>query len=229
MSTVVAQEDSMKIPRDSTFRGALQPPAGRIDSFRALPDYQYDRPAAEHPSLWDMIVRWFQRTFLRPLDRAVSSRPGEYVLLALAALAILWALVKVLRSGLSSPFERRDQGDTTVSELLEVEDIQAVDLHALLNAARAEGRLRDIVRFRFLLALQTLEKAEFLAWSKEKTNRDFVREVRRKDSDLGRDFSRVTRAFEYVWYGNVSLSTARLERIESDFQSLDRQIGASAG
>jgi hypothetical protein len=93
-----------------------------------------------------------------------------------------------------------------------VDNIRDVDLDQLLLQARAEGNLRLSIRLYYLRMLKRLDEAGIIGWKKDKTNRDYLTELFRKDYHYD-EVRTLTRSYEEVWYGEHDLT-------ESDFQSL---------
>ena len=136
-----------------------------------------------------------------------------------------WGVTRLLRADVGPLFGRKDEAVEAASgELLDVDDISTVDLGSMLARALEDGRLRDAVRFRYLLALQALDGAGAIAWRRDKTNRDYVREARAASGDLARPFADVTRAFDYVWYGERPVDRARFDRLGDRFDRLDAAL-----
>ncbi len=193
-------------------------PQDVLDAYRADPDFQYDRPEAEGPSLMALFWRWLQRTIFQPLADASQTDAGEWVLIALAVAALAWGLTRVLRVEGGGVFARGGKRGSAVGPLLDVDRLDGVDLAPLLAAALADGRLRDAVRFRFLVLLQHLDGAGALGWRRDKTNRDYARDVTaRRGADAARAFGEAARAFDYVWYGERAVDGARYARLDPLF------------
>ena len=216
------------------------PPGARLDTARveprpapdsllralaADPAFRYDRPLAEQPSLWERFKRWVVETFLSPALEGAVSRPVQVLLMALAAGAAVWVVLRLVRGEGARVFGRRDLAAGATGPLLDVDDIGAVDLAGRLGEALGRADHRAAVRLRYLLALQRLDEAGLVAWSKEKTNRAYVAEVRRADAGAGRAFAEATRVFDWVWYGGLAVDAARYARFAGPFEALDAALG----
>lgn len=100
--------------------------------------------------------------------------------------------------------------------------IHETDLERFLREALAQQNYPLAVRIYFLQIIKDLSQCGAINWSKEKTNRDYLREMR--DHSLSREFREATRTFEYTWYGNTPLSRSDFERLEPGFKALLAQI-----
>ena len=179
-----------------------------LDAYRADPDFQYDRPQAEGPSLWERFWRWGYRTVLAPIFENTSARAREWVLIALAVGILGWVLSRLLQAEGSGVFGRSATTGGVGGPLLDAEDIAEVDLHTRLAEALDRGDHREAVRVRYLLLLQALDAAGAIAWRRDKTNRQYVTEVAAADADHAPLFTRATRVFDAVWYGERPVSPA---------------------
>ena len=177
------------------------PAPATLDAYRADPDFQYDDPQAEGPSLWEQFLRWLRRTLWDPVFENTTPDMRRYVLIALAVLVVGWAVARLLRVEGAGVFARRSDTGGGVGPLLDAEDIADVDLGTRLRAALDRGDHREAVRVRYLLLLQALDASGALAWRRDKTNRQYVAEVRASRPDRAATFARATRVFDAVWYG----------------------------
>ena len=187
------------VPRASAPLRA-RPTPGVVDAYRADPDFQYDRPQAEGPSLWDLFWDWVRRTIWGPIDRNTTADFWTAVLVVGAVLALGWVVARLVGADGGGVFARRQPAGPGAA-LLDAEDIAEVDLGARLAAAVGRGDLREAVRVRYLLVLQALDAAGAVAWRRDKTNREYVAEVARSRADLAPAFRSATRVFDAVWYG----------------------------
>lgn len=102
----------------------------------------------------------------------------------------------------------------------DIEDIQTLDTDVLLNQALAKGDYRGAVRIQFLKVLKDLSTKERINWRKEKTNRDYSRELRKEV--YGRQFNELTTIFDYVWYGKQELPLSKYNAIDLQFISFTK-------
>ena len=203
-----------RTPRAADTLRALPTPA-TVDAYRADPDFQYDRPQAEGPSLWTLFWRWLQRTLFEPVGRYTSVSFWEGVLVLGAVLALGWVVARLVGAGGGGVFEGRAPAGAA---LLVADDIAAVDLDARLAEALGRGDLREAVRVRYLAVLQALDAAGAIAWRRDKTNRQYVGEVSAARADLAAPFRSATRAFDAVWYGERPVSPPLYGQLDSVFE-----------
>jgi len=141
-------------------------------------------------------------------------------------LAVL--LFFVLRSllGLNNPRDKKINEILSVEELTQLEEnLHQANLDDFIRRAIEQGNYALAVRLYYLAILKELSLQERIEWKRDKTNRDYLREMR--SSTVFNDFSDVTTIFERIWYGNIALSRLDFERIEPKFKTLIHSIKAS--
>ena len=212
-------------PRARTLPGAT------LRAVQADPAYRYADPVVKGRSWRELLAEAFQRLLERTV-RAVGPDGAWWIAVTLAAVAVGWALSRLLGADRGGLFGARDRRRASASDpLLDVEDIAEVDLATLLAAARADGDWRGALRLRYLLLLQTLAAAGAIAWARDKTNRTYAAEVRAWDAahrgaPLAPAFARATSLFERVWYGGLAVVESRLAELEADADAAEHALAA---
>jgi hypothetical protein len=102
--------------------------------------------------------------------------------------------------------------------------LHETDLDRFLKDALNQQNYALAIRLYYLQIIKDLSNKNAIKWSKEKTNRDYQREMR--SHHLADPFRRATRSFEQVWYGSEVLSAARYADLEPQFKALLGQINA---
>ncbi|HYE95032.1 MAG TPA: DUF4129 domain-containing protein [Rubricoccaceae bacterium] len=211
-------------PRDTA--AAAPRPLPSLDRYRDDPAFQYERVVVERESLLARFLRWVDRTFFRPIRENTSAGARELVYLFFALGVLAWVFVRLFRADGGGLFGRKSKEAPGGPVLLDAEDIAAVDLDALLAEARREGRFRDAVRYQYLLGLQKLATRGIIDWRKDKTNREYLAEVRRA-AGLAEPFAEVTRLFEWVWYGEAAVDAPAFAAVEARFDRLAEALDGS--
>ncbi|MDO8970198.1 MAG: DUF4129 domain-containing protein [Saprospiraceae bacterium] len=146
----------------------------------------------------------------------------ESVGIFLQIMAILFAL-GMLAYGIywmmQAPRNRviaRDGTEITLANLDEY--IHETDLEKFLREALNASNWPLAVRLYFLQIIKQLSEREAIVWSKEKTNRDYLREMRGHVS--GAQFREATREYERVWYGNQPVSAEEFAQLEPALKDL---------
>ncbi len=93
--------------------------------------------------------------------------------------------------------------------------MQEEDLKKLITEAIAKKDYRLAVRYHYLSLLKKLVDKDLIDWRPEKTNRDYVSELR--SSTFSSDFRKLTFVYDYVWYGNFVPTQNEFSEIALDF------------
>jgi hypothetical protein len=142
----------------------------------------------------------------------------------LQVLAILIALVAIgtgIYRMLQAPRNRivaRDGVEITLENIEQY--IHETDLERFLREALADKNHAQAVRLYYLQAIKNLSEQKAISWSREKTNSDYLREL--KNHRLFVPFRHATGMFERTWYGNDALDASKFEHLEPALKSLVR-------
>jgi hypothetical protein len=120
-------------------------------------------------------------------------------------------------------FRKRAKGaeETPVSDEIP-EDIFAINYQKEIDKAAGAGNYRLAVRLMFLRLLKTLAEKNVIAYKQDRTNFDYLLQLHA--TRYYNDFFRITRNYEYSWYGKFEISSNAYTVIKSDFENLAKQI-----
>ena len=183
------------------------------DSVRSLPEYTYTESG---PSLFDRFMRWLGELIMEITDGRADSVVdfvGYFVIIGIIVVIVML----VLRRG-QSPVQisRRGHVRADDEELGEAEDIDR-----LIGTAVHDGRFRDAVRFLYLRSLADLRDAKIIEWQVDKTDSDYVRDVRGR-WEHAEAFAAAVRHFQYVWYGEHAINEDGFATVREQFDALRR-------
>lgn len=113
---------------------------------------------------------------------------------------------------------------TIVSEESEAmpEDIFTINYQKEIDKAAAAGNYRLAVRLMFLRLLKNMSEREFIKYKQDKTNFDYLSEV--YNSRWYKQFFKVTRNYEYSWYGKFEISEEIYMAVKNDFVQFENQL-----
>lgn len=141
----------------------------------------------------------------------------QVILIGLAVLGIAYGIFHMLRQPGNRTLQRASDG-VIITEANLDQYLQETDLQRFLRAALESGNYALAIRLYYLQIIKTLSERRAIAWSKEKTNRDYLREMRHHPQHDA--FRQATRTFERVWYGNSGLQAEEYARLETQFSTL---------
>jgi hypothetical protein len=105
------------------------------------------------------------------------------------------------------------------------ENLQESEFDPLIRRAIAAKQFPLAIRLYYLASIKELSLTGKIQWKKDKTNREYVREMR--PHRLFEPFKSITTIFEKVWYGDSVLDEAGFTMIQPAFQDLLTQSRAT--
>ena len=219
-SGAVAQE-APPVRYDSSAVDARSPGPDALSAYRNAPDFLYDREPSAPSGLWDRFMQWLDDNLFRPLRDATPSWAERWFYYLLAAVGIVYAVMRLLRMDIAGTFYRRRQRPGLAFEILP-EDINTLDFDRLIDEAVAVRDYRRAVRLLYLKTLKALAARHLIDWQRDKTNHEYIDEL--AQPTLRRAFADLTTLFEYVWYGDFAVDEAVFGRVRRSFCQFDEQL-----
>jgi hypothetical protein len=112
-------------------------------------------------------------------------------------------------------------GDKDQDEV-ETENIFAINYQKEIDKAARQENYRLAVRLMFLRLLKTLSEKNIIQYNQGKTNLDYLLQLH--PTRYYKDFFRITRNYEYSWYGQFEVNEQAYHIIRNDFDNFDRQL-----
>ena len=101
------------------------------------------------------------------------------------------------------------------------ENLNTAELDPLIKQAIAQKQFALAIRLYYLATIKELNILGAIQWKKNKTNREYTREMR--PHRLFEPFRETTSIFERVWYGDALVDEATFTLIQPAFQDLLKQ------
>jgi hypothetical protein len=102
--------------------------------------------------------------------------------------------------------------------------LHETDLERFLRQALTDTDYRTAVRLYYLSILKQYSLREIISWKKDKTNNEYLTEVRRSNAPTYADFRAATLIFERVWYGEKVIEARDYAKIQPKFEQLLAKI-----
>lgn len=179
--------------------------AADLDYSKDVPKPKKERPKPTNP--------------MPEIDAGFWGNIAQILAIMLAVLAIGYGIYRMMQEPRNRRIAR--DGAEITEENLEAY-LHETDLERFLREALARGDFPQALRIYYLQVIKSLSESGLILWSREKTNRDYLREMRAHP--LSPDFHNVTRVFERVWYGNLPLDSAGFAHLEPAFKTMLAQI-----
>lgn len=145
------------------------------------------------------------------------------LLLFIAVLLLIFVIYKAVAGNailINKPIEHRRP-----IALKDIEtNLQEADVESFLAESLQQKDYRLAIRLYYLAIIKELAAKGFIDWKRDKTNGQYLRELRRKQYPQLKAFKSVTRVFEYVWYSNMAFDGGQFEEVRIDFNNLLQSI-----
>lgn len=105
------------------------------------------------------------------------------------------------------------------------EDIFAINYQKEIDKAAAQGNYRLAVRLMFLRLLKHMSEKNVINYKQDKTNLDYLMHL--YSTRYYHDFFRITRHYEYSWYGKFEVSSDAYHQISKEVLQFENLLGQS--
>jgi hypothetical protein len=153
-----------------------------------------------------------------PLLLAIFLDVLPYLLLGLLLTLILYLFSK-MNPG-SYIFGAPPSGEMHFTE--EEKIIKTRNIRKLIEEAVMAQDFRLAVRYHFLYLLQQLYRQELVIYDAAKTDEEYVMEL--SDADLQSRFKRLSRVYDYVWYGDFEINATDYQKVRKEFAKTEQLI-----
>ncbi len=103
---------------------------------------------------------------------------------------------------------------------------QETDLERFLRLSLEAGDYKTAIRILYIMIIQRMHERNWIIWKKDKTNRDYLNEVRSRRSY--REFRDITLFYEIIWYGDNEISGTEFHKLKSLFDSYKLSVNDGA-
>ena len=153
------------------------------------------------------------------LDKAWFNTLFWFVLIGGFLALLIWFLatsnIRLFRGKITSTSEENSEETAT-------ENIFEINFEKEIQKAVGAANFRLAVRLMYLRTLRDLSLQNLISYTHEKTNSDYLFQL--AGSAYYKNFFRLTRDFDYTWYGHFPLSPENFSIIENDFNSFKQQL-----
>jgi Domain of unknown function (DUF4129) len=188
---------------------------------------EYGSQSGKTSALNRLLARFFrwllqflpQGSRLSPSHGSPLTAVAQVVVVALAALVIVYVLIKMLRHfrGRSQPTKakKRKEPRIVLGEKLEPE-ASSSDLLADAEALARAGEVRAAIRKTYIALLVELGDRKLISLAQHKTNRDYLRSVNGSPT-LYQNMRGLTESFERHWYGFAEAAPADWQNFKTAY------------
>ncbi len=153
-------------------------------------------------------------------DDGIFSGSGLGIIFWLLAIALFGYIVfKMFLS--NGSFFSRNRKNISANMNVETEE-NTKDPDSMLRNAIRNGNYRLAIRYMYLQTLTRLSEKRFIQVNSNKTNYEYVREVR--NQKFANEFASLTLKYEYVWYGEYPVDERLFQQIHGSFTQFSKSF-----
>lgn len=104
----------------------------------------------------------------------------------------------------------------------ETTDIFSINYQKEIDKAVSKSDYRLAIRLMFLRLLKNLSDRNIIQYKQDNTNFDYLLQL--QPTGMYADFFRITRNYEYSWYGQFEVDKDKFDVIKKDFDHFDRKL-----
>jgi hypothetical protein len=102
------------------------------------------------------------------------------------------------------------------------ENIFSIPFEEKIDEAIQNENYRLAIRLYYLQCLKTLNDARLITYGMEKPNSNYLAQL--KGTKLYTDFFKLTRDFDYVWYGQFNISKTLFQKMQQEYKVFKNNI-----
>ncbi|SHI56207.1 protein of unknown function [Mesonia phycicola] len=232
VSIVTAQKDTL-VPQDFEYDHTqnLQPVSfnkNDIEDFKSDTDFNYSEINENEGwwyrfkrwgyNIWDSFWKWLWGDYKANTLLAFFIKNLPYLILFLVICFTVYLFIKINPGG--KTLKKQDAGKVFLSE--EEKIIYTEDIQQLVQTALQNKQYRLAVRYSYLLVLKNLKDKEIIDYQFQKTNHDYLAEI--SSAQLNQHFQKVTKVYDFVWYGDFPISESEYKIAEKEFTAFQNQL-----
>lgn len=192
-----------------------------LKEFSEQKDFQYERQEIQGPNYLELFTIWLLDKLLGNADMDDIDLAYK-ILIALLVVAGLSIVIFYLKRINRSRILSNKTSNQNHVQFLDFEG-STVDLEEHWKAAETDKNYPLALRYLFIKTLNHLKEAGIIQWKKEKTNGDYLKEL--KDHWQSSPFEALSKTFAFTQYGGYEISEDDYLQAKALFQALKEAKG----
>ncbi|WP_452223211.1 DUF4129 domain-containing protein [Lacinutrix chionoecetis] len=224
-----SQQDSLVVEKTAPYIEKQDIKQEDLKKYKNRDAFNYTEKQANEDSWWAKFKRWLGNVLLRALAKlfGMGAATGilwfmlnilPYILLGVLVFLLIRFFLKVNNRNLFYG----EQNKPIIQFTDEEQIIKNEDINALINEAVKQNDYRLAIRYYYLLSLRVLTENNIIDWQQQKTNADYIKEI--KTNTIQSQFEKITRIYDYVWYGEFEIDALKFENLKLNFINLNKQV-----
>ncbi|WP_304037886.1 DUF4129 domain-containing protein [Mesonia mobilis] len=200
----------------------------QLEDYKNDSDFDYTEVSAEK-SWWYQFKRWIANIWSDFWHWLLGDYKADglvaflieslpYIILFLIICFAVYLFIKLNPAG--EYLGDKETGEVFLSE--EEKIIYTEDINQLITDALENQQYRLAIRYSYLLVLRELKNKEFIDYQFQKTNHDYLAEI--ESEQLKLQFKKITKWYDFVWYGDFTISEEEYQHASKDFAAIKTQL-----
>lgn len=204
--------------QDTSALYSIVPKEEAVNAFKTDKDFNYVTEDVPAESFFDKVMKWLNDTINSFFSDEGAAPYIRYSIIAALIVFVVLQLMNVKARRLFFKNQSREKALFTEEEI----DLQQADFDSMIKAEIAKANYREAIRFLYLKMLKLLSNRNYIELLSRKTNSDFMKEL--EGNAYAFDFLKLSRIFEFVWYGNFLIKENVFEKIHDDFRMIFNKL-----
>lgn len=193
----------------------------KIENYQLDRDFLYDRVPPPAEDWWEAFKRMFWEWFSEMFEQSGISFAWDYLKWIFLAAIIVFIVLRIFKTNLRGLFQSKS-ATNKVHFITEDEDIHDINFDDKITKSIEQKNYKEAIRLSYLRILKQLTDKELIAWKVDKTNLDYVLEI--KNKSLKGEFEKTSILFEYIWYGEFELGESTFNEAFIEFNKLTKKL-----
>lgn len=241
-STITITEEVKENPPDEESYDEDNNDTDKKEYFLNKREYEGDSLSVQQRKLSDSLVKkmqadkdfWYANASFEKVKKKEQNSAGSYyvplgqrawfqTLVWLVIIGGFAAFLMIYLTGSNVGLFRKKNVVTKDDEVEGItEDIFAINYQKEIDKAAMQGNYRLAVRLMYLRLLKNMSEKNIIQYKQDKTNFDYLLQLH--PAKHYNSFFRITRNYEYSWYGKFDVSEDAYRVISSEFDQFDREL-----
>lgn len=179
--------------------------------------------AANTENLWTRIKNGINRWLNRIFNSEAADTPKQLWNTALdyiSVVLLIGLIAFIIRMFVKKEafwFFKKSQKSFEIHEVEIEKNLEKTNFKSLIEKALVDNDHRLAIRYYYLWLLKVLSKNEVIKWDLEKTNSDYLSEI--KDGETRNSFQYLSYLYNNIWYGEFAVDLLEFEKARQAFES----------
>ena len=181
-------------------------------------DYTTIKP---RESLWEKIQKRIRKILESIFGKVDPNKTGQYAEIFIRIFAViiigfvLYFLIKFLLGKDGNFFFSKKNKKFNIENQDLHENIHEINFNEAILKFESQQEYRFAIRYQFPMLLKQLPDKKLINWNPEKTNKDYLSELKTKELKMG--FKELAYIFDYVWYGEFQVDEEHYQNFKQKF------------